>query len=80
VLTIAAYAAYTQSRHALGFFHTRALALTVPFAAFAVWRFLWLTGAKSDAESPTDSILGDVAFLLNAAAYAIVLVLVIYAF
>jgi decaprenyl-phosphate phosphoribosyltransferase len=78
VLSVAAYAAYTQSRHALGFFHTRALAFTVPFAAFAVWRFLWLTTNKTDDESPTDSMLRDLPFLLNVAAYGIVLVLVIY--
>jgi decaprenyl-phosphate phosphoribosyltransferase len=79
VLTIAAYAAYTQSRHALAFFHTRRLAFTVPFAAFALWRFQWMTSTKVDAESPTDSMLRDVPFLLNVAAYVVVLGLVIYA-
>src|SRR2546421_728470 len=78
VLTIAAYAAYTQSRHALGFFGTRRLAFTVPFVAFGVVRFLWMTGRKLDAESPTDSMLRDVPFLVNLALYAATIVFVIY--
>jgi decaprenyl-phosphate phosphoribosyltransferase len=78
VLTTGTYAAYTQSQHALSFFGTRRLAFTIPFVAVGIVRFLWITGKKSDAESPTDSMLRDKPFLLTLALYALTIVLVIY--
>lgn len=78
VLTLGTYAAYTQSAHALTFFGTRNLAFTVPFVAFGIFRFLWITTRKSDAESPTDSMLRDRAFMANLAAYAVAIVVIIY--
>jgi decaprenyl-phosphate phosphoribosyltransferase len=80
VLTTGTYAAYTQSQHAQGFFGTRRLAFTIPFVAFGVARFLWITGSKLDAESPTDSMLRDKPFLLNLVLYVLTIVLVIYGF
>lgn len=77
-LTVMVYAAYTQSSHALGFFRTRSLALTVPFVAFGIGRFLWLTSRKFDDESPTESMLRDRPFVANLIAYAAVIVVVIY--
>jgi decaprenyl-phosphate phosphoribosyltransferase len=78
ILTTLTYAAYTQSPHALAFFGTRRLALTVPFVAFGITRFLWMTNRKLDDESPTDSMLRDKLFLLNLVAYAAAIVLIIY--
>jgi 4-hydroxybenzoate polyprenyltransferase len=80
ILTTGTYAAYTQSQHAQVFFGTRRLAFTIPFVAFGVLRFLWITGRKLDAESPTDSMLRDKPFLLNLLLYAVTIVLVIYRF
>ncbi|HEV2927297.1 MAG TPA: decaprenyl-phosphate phosphoribosyltransferase [Propionibacteriaceae bacterium] len=78
ILTTITYAAYTQSPHALEFFGTRRLALTIPFAAFGIGRFLWMTSRKLDDESPTDSMLRDKLFLLNLFAYTVAIVLIIY--
>jgi decaprenyl-phosphate phosphoribosyltransferase len=77
-LTIAAYAAYSVSPHAIRSFSTWRLVFTVPFVAFGVIRFLWITGGKPDAESPTDSMLRDVPFLVNLALYVVAIVVIIY--
>lgn len=79
VLTTLAYAGYTQSHHALTFFGTRRLLLTVPFVAFGVFRFIWITQRKADAESPTDSMLRDAPFMVNLLGYAVAIVAIIYA-
>ena len=69
VLTTATYFAYTRSMHAHGLFGTRAV-WTVPFVAFGVFRFIWITVRQSAADSPTDSMLRDPAFVTNLALYA----------
>jgi decaprenyl-phosphate phosphoribosyltransferase len=78
-LTIAAYVGYTQSHHALSFFGTRRLVLTVPFVAFGVFRFITITRTKIDSESPTDSMLRDAPFMINLLGYAVAIVAIIYA-
>ncbi len=77
-LTITAYGAYTQSTHAQQFLGTRQLALTLPFAGFGIFRFLWLTYRAAGAESPTDSMLRDKLFMANLALYAAAIVTIIY--
>ena len=69
VLTTVTYLVYTQSMHARELFHVD-LVWTVPFVAFGIFRFLWITGRKADAESPTDSMLRDVPFVVNLLLYA----------
>lgn len=78
VLTTLTYAAYTQSPHALEFFGTRALIVTVPFVAFGIYFFLRITAKQGDAESPTDAMLKNRFFLLNLIFYVTAIVLVIY--
>lgn len=78
-LTTLAYAAYTQSAHAVAAFGTRGLVLTVPLVAFGVFRFLHIVNNKADAQSPTDSMLHDRLFLLNILIYALTIVTIIYA-
>lgn len=78
-LTIAAYIMYTQSAHALSFFGTRRLALTIPFVVFGVFRFIGIVRGKVDSESPTDSMLRDPPFLINLLGYAIAIVSILYA-
>jgi 4-hydroxybenzoate polyprenyltransferase len=78
ILTIVAYILYTQSPHALGFFSTRRLALTVPFVAFGVFRFIWIVQGKVDSESPTDSMLRDAPFLINLLGYAVAIMAILY--
>lgn len=78
VATFGVYALYTQSEHALSLFHTRGLALTLPFVAFGIIRFVWLTLNKPDAESPTDSMLKDRLFLANLGLYAVAVAVILY--
>ena len=78
ILTVLAYVLYTQSPHALTFFGTRRLALTVPFVVFGVFRFIWIVQGKVDSESPTDSMLRDPPFLINLLGYAIAIMSILY--
>jgi decaprenyl-phosphate phosphoribosyltransferase len=78
VLTVIAYAGYTQSYHATSAFGTRRLILTLPFVAFGVHRFIGITQGKIDSESPTDSMLRDVPFLIAMLGYAVSVVAILY--
>jgi decaprenyl-phosphate phosphoribosyltransferase len=78
ILTVLAYAIYTQSPHALSFFVTRRLILTLPFVVFGVFRFIWITQGKVDSESPTDSMLSDAPFMINLLGYVVAIVAIIY--
>jgi decaprenyl-phosphate phosphoribosyltransferase len=77
LLTTVTYGAYTQSSHALAMFGTRGLIVTVPFVAFGIFRFLGITRRRLDAESPTDSMLRDRAFVLNLVLYAVVILFIV---
>lgn len=76
--TVIAYGLYTQDHHTVGFFHTRMLVVTVPFAAFGIVRFLQLALWKPRPESPTDAVLRDWPFLVNLAAWGAVVIAIIY--
>ncbi len=78
VLTVLIYSAYTQSEHAQTFFGTRRLAATIPFVAFGIGRFLWITNGTTDADSPTDSMLRDRPFLANLVLYVAAVLVIIY--
>lgn len=77
-LTILVYAGYTQSEHAISSFGTRRLILTLPFVIFGVYRFIGMTQTKIDSESPTDSMLRDVPFLINLLGYAVAVIAILY--
>ena len=76
--TVVAYGLYTQDHHTVGFFGTRALVVTVPFAAFGILRFLQLALWRPREESPTDAVLRDWPFLVNLAAWGAVVIAIIY--
>ena len=78
IATTAAYFAYTRSTHAGEVFGAGRLVLTVPFAAFGVARFIIIVGRHEQAESPTDSMLRDIPFVVNLVLYAIVAVAMLY--
>jgi decaprenyl-phosphate phosphoribosyltransferase len=78
VLTTIMYGAYTQSAHAQAVFGTTSLVLTVPFVAFGIFRFLWITRRKLDAESPTDSMLRDRLFVANLLLYVAAILFIIH--
>lgn len=76
--TVVAYALYTQDDHTVGFFGTRALIITVPFAALGIFRFLQLALWRPRPESPTDAVLRDWPFLVNLAVWGAVVIAIIY--
>jgi len=78
VATTLTYLAYTRSPHAREMFKTGRLVFTVPFVAFGVWRFIRIAQSRTDADSPTDSMLRDVPFLATLVLYAVVAVGILY--
>jgi 4-hydroxybenzoate polyprenyltransferase len=80
VATTAAYAIYTRTQHTNELFGGGHLVFTVPFAAFGVYRFIRIVNRTDKADSPTDSMLHDPAFVVNLILYAATVVaIVIYA-
>ncbi|HVV16186.1 MAG TPA: decaprenyl-phosphate phosphoribosyltransferase [Polyangia bacterium] len=78
VATTITYLAYTRSPHAREIFKTGRLVFTVPFVAFGVWRFIRIAESRTDADSPTDSMLRDVPFIATLVLYAVVAVGILY--
>jgi decaprenyl-phosphate phosphoribosyltransferase len=78
VATTLTYLAYTRSPHALAMFRTGRLVFTVPFVAFGVWRFIRIAENGTNADSPTDSMLRDVPFMVSLVLYAVVAVGILY--
>jgi 4-hydroxybenzoate polyprenyltransferase len=77
VLTTATYVAYTLSWHARNVLHVR-LVWTVPFVAFGIFRFNWITSRKVDPESPTDSMMRDPLFVANLVLYGALVLVLLY--
>jgi hypothetical protein len=76
--TVAAYVLYTVDDHTRTFFGTRELPWSAPFCAFGMARFAWLALVKPGTDSPTDAMLRDPSFLLNLAAWAVVILVIVY--
>ena len=80
VATAAAYFVYTRTQHTNELFGGGHLVFTVPFVAFGIYRFIRIVQRTDKADSPTDSMLHDPAFVVNLILYAAVVVaIVIYA-
>jgi 4-hydroxybenzoate polyprenyltransferase len=78
VATTAAYFIYTRTQHASDLFGGGQLVFTVPFVAFGVYRFIRIVTRTDKADSPTDSMLRDPAFVTNLILYAGTVVAIIY--
>jgi decaprenyl-phosphate phosphoribosyltransferase len=80
--TAATYFAYTLDHDTEKFFQTDKLWLTAPFTVFGIVRFLFLVsgraGAGRKAESPTQEMLSDVAFVFNLVLWLVAIVVIIY--
>ncbi|HEX5098993.1 MAG TPA: decaprenyl-phosphate phosphoribosyltransferase [Polyangiaceae bacterium] len=63
LLTIATYVAYTLNEHTRRFFHSDHLWLSTGFVVLGVWRFLHIVKHRPHAESPTQEMLHDGAFV-----------------
>jgi hypothetical protein len=78
VTTVVVYGAYALDEVTQARFGTDHLAWTTAFTAFGVGRFLHLVKHSPEAESPTEEMLRDWAFLANLAAWCAVTLLMIY--
>jgi 4-hydroxybenzoate polyprenyltransferase len=80
--TVMTWVAYTLDPATREAFNSNYLWLTAPFVAFGVLRFLLLVSGRVGrglrAESPTQEMLRDVAFVLNVVVWAIVVMAIVY--
>jgi len=76
--TAIAYLLYTVDDHTVTFFGTTELPWSAPFCVAGLGRFSWLTLVRPGKHSPTDAMLRDPLFLLNLAAWAVVILLIVY--
>jgi hypothetical protein len=67
---------YTRTSSAMVFGNGR-LILTVPFAAFGIYRFVRIVNRTDSADSPTDSMLHDIPFVVNLVLYAAAVVAIV---
>ncbi len=79
VTTIATYAMYTLDHATIERFGTSYLVISTLPAAAGMFRFVQLVRRKSHAESPTDAMLRDWAFLGSLAVWAIAVTVILYA-
>jgi 4-hydroxybenzoate polyprenyltransferase len=73
-----AYVLYTIDHHTIGFFGTDELPWSAPFCLLGLGRFAWLTLGSPTRDSPTDAMLRDPLFLLNLAAWAATILIIVY--
>jgi hypothetical protein len=59
-------------------FGTENLIFTTPFVLFGVFRYLYLLHKKNLGESPTEIVLTDIPMILNFAAYAAAMFVIVY--
>ena len=78
IATTGAYVLYTLDDHTVAFFGTDRLVWTAPFCALGVARFAQLALARGGDDSPTEAMLRDPPFLLNLAAWAAAVLVIIY--
>jgi 4-hydroxybenzoate polyprenyltransferase len=75
--TVAVYLAYTRTAYASDMFGAGRLTLTVPFVAFAIYRFVRIVQRHTD-ESPTDAMLHDIPFVANLVVYGLTVLGIVY--
>jgi decaprenyl-phosphate phosphoribosyltransferase len=76
--TAVAYVLYTRDAHTVAFFGTDRLVWSAPFPALGIARFLMLALWRPGPHSPTEAMLRDPWFLLILAAWAGVVVTILY--
>jgi decaprenyl-phosphate phosphoribosyltransferase len=78
LLTIATYIAYTLDADTRKFFQSDQLWMTTPSVLIGIWRFVQIVRGHPKSESPTQEMLRDGLFVLNLAAWAIVVLVIVY--
>lgn len=76
--TIMSYALYTVSPQTADRFGTRNLVFSIPFVIYGMYRYLYLIHQKNMGGNPPREIIKDIALLLSALLWALVVVLIIY--
>jgi 4-hydroxybenzoate polyprenyltransferase len=75
--TLISYIIYVLNQDILDKFQTKDLYLTVPFVAFGIFRYLYLTYSEGKGENPAEVIFSDIPFTVNGFLWVIVFVLLI---
>jgi 4-hydroxybenzoate polyprenyltransferase len=76
--TLVAYAFYTVSPETVEKFHTRNLALTLPFPLYGIFRYLYLVHQRDGGGSPAEMLLNDRPLLACVALWAAFVAVIIY--
>ena len=77
-VTLISYIAYTVSPVTVRHFGTITLIYTTPFVAFGLWRFFSIVSEHKEAQSPTDTMIRDLPFVLNVALWSVLVTAIIY--
>jgi len=77
-LTVVTYVAYTLDPATRAFFRSDQLWMTTPSVLIGIWRFVQIVRGHTKSESPTQEMLRDGLFVLNLAAWAIVVLVIVY--
>lgn len=75
--TLISYIMYVLSPDVQLKFHTSNLYFTVPFVIFGIFRYLFLSYAQGEGESPSDIITSDLPFTLNLLLWVSVFILLV---
>jgi 4-hydroxybenzoate polyprenyltransferase len=76
---VTAYAFYTLAPETHEKYQTTALAWTIPFVIYGVFRYLYLVHQKEQGGSPTEILVTDLPLLLTVALWAVTIVAIVYA-
>jgi 4-hydroxybenzoate polyprenyltransferase len=76
--TLIAYTFYTISPETAAKFGTQWLGLTIPFAIYGIFRYLYLVHQREEGGSPADLLLNDRPLLACVALWVLAVVLIIY--
>ena len=76
--TLVSYAIYTIWPATVEKFHTTGLLWTVPFVAYGVFRYLWITRVSEEGEDPSHTLVADRPLLLDVALWLLTVAVVLY--
>jgi 4-hydroxybenzoate polyprenyltransferase len=76
---VTAYAFYTLAPETHEKYQTNALAWTIPFVIYGVFRYLYLVHQKAQGGSPTEILVTDLPLLLTVGLWALAIVAIVYA-
>ncbi len=78
IITVATYSIYAISGRTTAYFDNMRMPLTIPFVIIGIARFVMILRRPGVNKSPTDAMLRDWIFIVNAVAYTAVVIWVVY--